>query len=207
MAESGTWDSIRKHGLLSTNALLDLFEINGEERQRIAERHRPDSVVITHPKHGKAVIRDQKPMSESALLKCLDHGIAPAEWYRTLNQRVFFWLSEKRLNGLLSARAYRSKQHCVLMVDSAELVRRYGKRIKLCPINSGSTIYKPQRRGVNTFKPICDYPFQEWKAKRGIESAVVELVVDYSVPDVADFVLRAEERNGPHVIKQLFDRD
>ena len=33
MAEYGTWESIKKHGLLSTSALLDLFQKSGEERR------------------------------------------------------------------------------------------------------------------------------------------------------------------------------
>src|SRR5690349_1615645 len=89
MAESGTWESIRKHGLLSTLALLDLFEINGQKRNEIFARRRPESVTITHPKHGRAVIRDQKPMSESALGKCLDPILTAAKWYMILNRRVF----------------------------------------------------------------------------------------------------------------------
>jgi hypothetical protein len=33
MAEADTWDSIREHGLLSTSALLDLFEIKGDVKR------------------------------------------------------------------------------------------------------------------------------------------------------------------------------
>jgi hypothetical protein len=32
MAEDGSWESIRERGLLSTSALLDLFEVEAEER-------------------------------------------------------------------------------------------------------------------------------------------------------------------------------
>ena len=94
MAESGTWESIRRLGLLSTIALLDRFEIDGDERRRIAQQHRPQKVTINHKIHGRAVIRDQKPMSESALLQCLEDGIMPIQWYEILNRRVFFWLTE-----------------------------------------------------------------------------------------------------------------
>lgn len=206
MAETGTWESIKEHGLLSAYALLDLFEIDGEGRKRILEQHRPESVTINHPTHGSAVIRDQKPMRDSALRKCLDNGITPKEWYKTLNRRAFFWVSEDRLNRLLGARAYRSKQHCILTVDTAELVRRHCDRITLCPINSGSTIYVPQPRGANTFRSIADYPFDAWRSKRGVQNAVVELVVDYSVPDLAEFVLRVEERSGHALVRRIFDR-
>ena len=39
MANAGTWPSIRGRGLLSTSALLDLFEIRGQERERIESQH------------------------------------------------------------------------------------------------------------------------------------------------------------------------
>jgi hypothetical protein len=199
MAESGTWDSIREHGLLSTVALLDLFEINGKQREALFSCRRPESVAITHRKHGRAVIRDQKPMSESALRKCLDHSVTPAEWYRILNRRVFFWLSSDRLDGLLSARAYREKQHCVLTLETSGLVRAHAERITLSPINSGSTIFKPQPRGLSTFQSISDYPFEEWCSRRARANAVVELAIDYAVPNVKDFVLRVDERKGEQV--------
>ena len=32
MAHAGSWPMIQRHGLLSTTALLDLFEIGGERR-------------------------------------------------------------------------------------------------------------------------------------------------------------------------------
>jgi hypothetical protein len=40
--------------------------------------------------------------------------------------------------------------------------------------------------------------------KRGTKDAVVELVVEYSVPDITDFVLRVEERQGPKMAECLF---
>src|SRR5438046_10105841 len=84
MAADGSWPSIREKGLLSTTALLDRFEIQGECREQIEARHRPESVVIEHPKYGRVVIRDQKPMRESALTKCLQ-GCSAFQWYRFLN--------------------------------------------------------------------------------------------------------------------------
>jgi hypothetical protein len=45
MAKADSWESIEGKGLLSTSALLDLFEINGERRFAIESCHRPDSVV------------------------------------------------------------------------------------------------------------------------------------------------------------------
>ncbi len=113
MAEGGTWESIRKHGLLSTTALLDLFELDGQHRRQIESAHRPECVTITHPVHGKAVIRDQKPMQESTLLKCL-RGLTASEWYEFLNRRTFFWLHSDRLTTLLNAKAYRGQSTTLL---------------------------------------------------------------------------------------------
>src|SRR5438445_4566198 len=95
MAEAGSWPSVQQHGLLSTTGLLELFEINGEQRQKLECRHRPERVSIHHPKHGSAVIRDQKPMDDSGLRRAL-RDMTPEEWYRLLNSKVFFWLCEER---------------------------------------------------------------------------------------------------------------
>src|SRR5690242_18502139 len=104
MAESGSLPGIRRHGLLSTSALLDLFEIAGSERYNIESCRRPGSVVISHPVHGQAVIRDQKPMSEEMLRRCLI-GLTPRQWFELLNHKVFFWADGDRLQRLLGARA------------------------------------------------------------------------------------------------------
>lgn len=206
MAETGTWQSIRRHGLLSTSALLDLFKINGTERRKIEDEHRPESVPITHEQHGSAVVRDQKPMRESALLKCLQKPYTPMDWFRLLNGHVFFWLDSRRLDGLLGARAYRDTQHCVLTLDSQRLVTDYKRDITLSPMNSGSTIYDPLPRGPKTFLPIADFPFEKRRATRPIQNAVVELLVKYAVPNVDNYVLKVEERQGARVIRTILDR-
>jgi hypothetical protein len=71
MAEEGSWPSIREHGLLSTTALLDLFEVPDEERYALEACRRPDSVAIHHPVHGTAWIRDNKPINETVLRRTL----------------------------------------------------------------------------------------------------------------------------------------
>lgn len=204
MAEAGSWESIRERGLLSTTALLDLFEVSGPVRARIEGERRPAKVTITHPVHGQAVIRDQKPMSDAALLKCLD-GATPGEWYRLLNRRVFFWLSHERLFTLLRAKAYRHERQCVITVDTAALLRRHADRVLLAPINTGSTIMKPQPRSPDTFQPIAQYDFGGWNRKRKGREPVVELVAEYAVPDLKDFVLRAEHVEGGKTTEVLWE--
>jgi integrase len=101
-------------------------------------------------------------------------------------------------------RAYRNKSHCILTIDTAKLLEKHANRTMLCHINSGSTIYTPQPRGRDTFKTIGDYPFETWRKKRGAQDAVVELVIDYSVPDISDFVLRVDERRGADLVSRIY---
>src|SRR6267378_3822031 len=89
MAHVDAWDGIQRHGLLSTTALLDLFEIEGPERANIRSHRRSESVIIEHEIHGKAVIRDNKPLDDQGLLRCLT-DFSPSEWYEILNDKVFF---------------------------------------------------------------------------------------------------------------------
>lgn len=207
MAEDGSWPAIRENGLLSTSALLDLYGIEGAERHALESSRRPLSVSIGREGLPAAVIRDQMPMSDNALVKCLKDGLTPEEWYRILNDKVFFWLSRDRLDQLLNARAYRDHPQTILTVDTAGLVAAHADRILLSPINSGATIMKPQPRGLDTFRPIADYPFAEMKKKRGAAAAVVELVVGSGgVPDIAEYVLAVHRGlNGEY--EELWRRD
>jgi len=206
MAEEGTWDSIRTNGLLSTSALLDFYEIEGQERLAIEREHRPESRTIEHITHGRAVIRDQKPMKEALLQRCLV-GLTPNEWYEILNGKVFFWLTWERLTRLLSAREYRNRTHCVITVDTAQLLERHADDVRLSPINSGSTLFKPQPRGRDTFLTLGEYPFDEWKKKRGgTSNAIAELTVEYRVPDIASMAVRVTHMRGAEEIEVLYER-
>ena len=91
MAHISSWASISEHGLLSTNALLNLFEVSGWERERLERRHRAQCETLSHHALADAVIRDQKPMSDASLRKCLSDGLTPTDWYCILNRHVFFW--------------------------------------------------------------------------------------------------------------------
>lgn len=184
MAEDGSWDSIRQHGLLSTSKLLDLYEVVGEERFALESARRPKSVKITVNGREVATVRDNIPMRDSQLAKCLAPDISPKEWFELLNQRAFFWLSRDRLRTLLNAKAYRGRPQTVLTVDTAKLVAAHRDMIELSPINSGATLYNPQPRGRDTFKSIADYPFDERRKTRKVKDCVAELVVIDGVPDI-----------------------
>lgn len=196
MAEPGSWPSIRDNGLFSTSALLDRYGIDDVFREAILSKRRPKSVTISRKGLPNAVIRDNIPMSDGALSKCLQDGLTPSDWYRMLNQRTFFWLSRDRLRGLLSARAYRNKPQTILTLETRTLVEAHLERIELSPINSGSTIFNPAPRGKATFRSIADYDYHSWRKKRIATNAVVELIVLDGVPDVRDHVVAVHDVKG-----------
>lgn len=206
MAQLGSWPSIKRHGLLSTSALLDQYKVNGRERVILERTKRPECVALTAKGLPGAILRDQKPISDSALEKCLQDGLTPAAWYKELNSRSFFWLSSDRVWRLLGAKAYRDTPQTVLTLETAPIVQKYSHRIRLSAINSGSTIMNPMPRGKNTFLPIADFPFQERAQSRSLANNVVELVIDHSVPDVADFVLAVHEVKNDKIVREVWRR-
>ena len=190
MAERGSWPSIQQHGLLSTSALLDLFAVPEPNRSSIERAHRAGCVRLQHPSHGCVAIRDQKPMSDAALRRCLQDGMTPVDWYCLLNSRVFFWPTRARLLGLLGARPYRALDHDVLELDTASLVRAHQASITLSPINSGSTFnLGPAPRGLATFQPIATFDYAARRRTRPPADCVVELTVERGL-DVRPFVKR-----------------
>ncbi|MGY3327467.1 hypothetical protein ACVILI_000484 [Mesorhizobium sp. USDA 4775] len=204
MAHSGAWPAIRDYGLMSAAALLDDYGVEGESRHQWGSCRRPESVPLEAKGRPGTVLRDQKPMDDGRLAGCLDDGLTPRDWYELLNSRTFFWLSRSRIWTLLRARAYRNVSQTVLTLDTARLVAAHRDRIWLSPINSGATLFKPQRRGLDTFRRIVDFPFEQRAETRRPENNVVELVVDHSVPDVADYVLAVHEVRDDQILSEIW---
>jgi hypothetical protein len=204
MAERQSWPGIRELGLLSTTALLDRYGITGVERESIEAQRRPMSIVLERQGLNRAVVRDQLPMDDRGLMRCLQDGLSPGDWYRLLNGKVFFWLTRERLLRLLNAGTYRNEEHDVLELKTSSLVSAYGDKIWLCPMNSGCTKPIPHPRGKSTFTRIADYPYAAWRAKRPRGERVVELAVDYAVPDIQRFIQRAVRMKGNDEIGAIF---
>ncbi len=113
----------------------------------------------------------------------------PADWLRILNSRVFVWASEEGLNRLLNAKLNRTRAREVLIVDTLSLAKTHAERIEICPINSGSTLRKPARRGMNTFTPLLEHSFYDWSRLRGRRDKILEVTVRDHVPDIAEHIL------------------
>ena len=184
-----SFDGIKRHGLLSTSALLDLLEVGEERREAIEAQRRPAEIVLEHPVHGRAIINDNAPLSEAALASCLDDGLAPADWLRMLNARVFFWADETGLARLLCARLNHGRPREVLVIDTLSLARAHAARVELSPINSGATLRRPARRGPATFTPMSSYSYEGWSRIRGRRDEVLEVTVRDGVRDIQNHVI------------------
>jgi uncharacterized protein DUF7002 len=196
MASFESWPLIERHGLLSTSALLDLFEVEGQKREAIESEWRSASIPITHPVYGTAFVRDQLPLRPDLLARCLLDGFSPRDWYRVLNGHVFFWVDEDHLWTLRGAKAYRDAPQTIVEVDTAALLERHLEDVRLSSINSGSILRGGAPRGSGTFRSIAEHS----------SPRVVELCVVRAVPDIRELVTRARHHWPDGHSEDLFQR-
>jgi hypothetical protein len=204
MAEDGSWPLIQRIGLLSTERLVDAFQLSGEARAQILSQRRPTGVTITSDDYGAAVVRDQIPLREGPLANALEDGMSTTEWYELLNSFVFFWPTEERLGRLLSARAYRDRSHTVLIVDTEKLVASHGDLVHLSPINSGSTIFKPRPRGRATIQLVRDYAYNRTGSHGSGGGAVAEVAVKGGVVPIEQSLISVTRRRMDVVLEELW---
>lgn len=133
-------------------------------------------------------------MNEKKLRECLCDGLIPADWYRILNSKVFFWVTRERIERMLNA--YEEMRQTVLIVDTESLLAGHFKSTFLSPVNSGATRFVPPARGRGTFLPPERYPFRHRRKSRGPRDAIAELAVEGGVHDIRKHVLSVEERGA-----------
>lgn len=200
MAEAGAWENIRQHGLLSTTALLNLFDVSVPKRTRIESRHRQNDVPIHHPAYGHATIRNQTPMPPGMLERVLI-DMKPPSWYRLLNGKVFFWPNESRLEKFLKARSHGDRPHDVLTVCTRSLLGQYENGIRLSRINSGAVRHISHTRGFHTFQTIAAY---NGKTRDGL---FAELAVRGCVPDIEQHTLSVDSWIGTNRQENIWQRE
>jgi hypothetical protein len=185
LAEEAGLPSIERHGLVPSEELVRLFEIEDPRAARLLSERRPNRVELRHPLHGLAVLNDNRPISDKMLMNCLDDGLRPAEWMRMLNARVFFWPDRRKLAGLADASLNQGRRKIVIEVDTLSLARAYGDKIELSPFNTGSATRKAARRGLSTYTPLHSLSYRDWQAKRGGRDTLAEVAVVGPIPDLA----------------------
>lgn len=175
MAAVGSWPSIARLGLLSTRALVDVYDPPPRERDEILNGVRRRSFRLEAQGLPGATIRDQLPLK--FLSQCLSPGVSEQDYLDELNSRVFFHVRPERLMRLLGARAYRRQPQEILTFDTRRFLGAH-KEVELAPYNSGS-VHLPTMpaRGPEMFTAIEEYDWEHWRRKRTPEHAVVELTV------------------------------
>lgn len=190
LAEAANWLSIQRHGLLSASRLISAAGLIGGNRDRLERAQR-----VAHTALPNGVqIRDQKPMPARALERCLV-DLTPPEWYRLVNNQVFFWLDPERLNRQKAACAPRPQ--IVIVLDTATLVAAYGEYVAVTPINTGNARRNPARRGAATFVPFAEWVKSGWVTEssalgsplRKRSHRPIELTIPDGVPDMMHFVV------------------
>ena len=182
----GAWLNIKKHGLWSTSYILEQFGIKGIQRTLIETKRRTSEIALEHPSYGYIIINDNIPLNEQILKNCLNDGLVPEDWLRMVNSRVFFWPNKEKLNRLLAARGNKNRLREVIVVDTLSLIKKHAERIELSPINSGSTIRRAARRGLNTFTPLIQ---NDWRKFFGRHSQICEIVVRDYIQDISEHTI------------------
>ena len=191
-----SWPSIKRHGLLSTNALLKASGVSDSERCRIGFEHRGHCEVV----HGlvscdpplKAFIRDQTPLRDGRLkreLKKQKAHILHRNWYKRQNARVFFYPSKKEAVDLACGYAANDHPQDILVFRTESLIEVHKSAIRLCAFNSGATNRKstvPEDRygkwHDRLFQCVEDYPYAYWKEKYNRSRAVKEFTILHGIP-------------------------
>jgi hypothetical protein len=174
-------EQVMRYGLLSTSALLDLCEVDGEKRFKIESCQRPRPIRISDSVHEEFLINDQAPMIAASLSKCLI-DLSPEQWCRSLNSRVFFWPTNKRLARHLGATLATRHPRIVFSFQTRTIFDVLDfDSFEFSAINSGNTMRKAAQRGSATFLKAKGYPFQERRKSRGLGDAVAEVTYPYGV--------------------------
>ncbi len=202
VAWGGSWPGIKERGLLSAKSLLRSYGKTDEEIAALTRARRGHWVEIFCPGGPRAVLRDQKPLTDGGLRSALPDTVEPWQWYDLINSMVFFWPTKARLRTMLEAPAYKGVKHDVLIIDAKTLVSLELSRIRLSRMNSGCT-NPPNSRDTNLFKRFEDYPFEETRRKRGLKGAVAEVCVVDRVENIKEAVIDVKHGSAGEILAEL----
>jgi len=181
VADGGGWPAIRRHGLLSAARLVELFE--RDDAEQILARRRPERVVLEHPEHGRATLRDQGPLNEKKLAAALTDGWSVERWIRQLNDFVFLFPDATARDKVIAT--YGDDDLLILTLRTSSLLAEYDVWLKIASINTGATRYAAQPRGDDTYRSVD---------RHDPRRPVKEVVIAHAVPDLADHLVGAELR-------------
>ena len=184
----GAHEGVRRHGLLTA------AQIAASAGIVLPTTPRPGPIRATLPDGTAVTITDNLPLSFEALAPVLDDGLTPEDWLAMLDDRVFLWPDRRLAAGNLRARrrlGYASEWQCY---DAATLLTPVWDRAEIAPINTGSTVRRPARRGRATFAPLGALDWDAWRRARGRKAPdrVKEVTVRGGAPDAGAALIAVE---------------
>ena len=145
--------------LYSTNSLIDMSQKSSDSAIKTHKRFTHTFIDV----NGKIIsLRDQRPISEVALPKCLTDGWSTGDFLHHLNDRVFMWPTLERLGRHF--KRYEIEKPVIFRFSTKDILKA-NPHVKFCRLNSGAT--RPNsylggiapERGPNTFLPANKYTF------------------------------------------------
>jgi hypothetical protein len=118
---------------------------------------------------AKIMLRDQRPISEVALEKCLTDNWTVPRFLEYLNERVFMWPNITRLERHF--KRYQFEEPVIFRFSTKEIIAG-NPHVKFCRLNSGATRPNSYLGGI--------------APKRGKDSFVTAEKFDYALRDVAE---------------------
>ena len=190
LAEEGSHEGIRRHGLLTA---AEAARLAGHD---LRPERRPGFVDIALPDGTPVAISDNIPLSAKRLAGALDDGLSVADWMAMLNGRAFFWTDPKAGEAHLAARTRLGRRSEWQEYETGGLLASCWDRAEVAPFNTGSTVRVAVRRGLSTFAPLEGLHYDGWRAarrERGVKKGldhVKEVTVRGGVPEAGRFLRR-----------------
>jgi hypothetical protein len=182
VAEASNLPSILKHGLLSTECLLQLTVMPADGQAVFLRRHRRTGLRLA----DGVTIRDQAPMPPSALAPALDDGLTPEDWYALLNGFVFLWPDRDRMER--QRRACGHRPQVVMTFDADALLTDFGGSAFVSPFNVGNARRRPARRGGGTLVLYAKWLEAGWPNRKRTHPPA-EVLFANAVPARAPYLL------------------
>lgn len=145
--------------LYSANALIDASDDKKNKEIKRRKRFSHQALII---KGSEVFLRDQRPISEVALAKCLTDNWAVADFLFFLNDRVFTWPNLNRLERHYNR--YKDEGPVIFRFSTKEMIEA-NPHVKFARLNTGATRAnsylggKAPERGKQTFQRAEEYLF------------------------------------------------
>ena len=121
------------------------------------KRFLSETIIVNNTSYS---LRDQQPISQVALSKCLTDNWQVADFIEHLNNRVFMWPTKNRLERHFNRYI---NEHPVIFKFNTHEILDLNSHVKFCRLNSGATRANSYldgiapMRGANTFLTAANY--------------------------------------------------